>query len=93
LDTVTFTLPTQEDHKLGFATPDPSNIHQSNPSSASQIHQLQKPQGLASRAAEASAMTASHGNLPVAASPLSITASVPSQTAFLGGWFTNQLVF
>lgn len=35
-----------------------------------------------SRVAEASAMTASHGNFPVAASPLSITASAPSQTAF-----------
>mmetsp|Transcript_59733 Transcript_59733/g.139766 ORF Transcript_59733/g.139766 Transcript_59733/m.139766 type:complete len:347 (-) Transcript_59733:627-1667(-) len=35
----------------------------------------------ASRAAEASAMTASHGKSPLAASPESITASAPSQTA------------
>ena len=43
-----------------------------------------------SRVAEASAMTASHGNFPVAASPLSITASVPSHTAFLGDVFGSQ---
>mmetsp|Transcript_144080 Transcript_144080/g.365710 ORF Transcript_144080/g.365710 Transcript_144080/m.365710 type:complete len:337 (+) Transcript_144080:522-1532(+) len=36
----------------------------------------------ASRTAEASAITASHGYFPLAASPLSITASVPSQTEF-----------
>jgi len=35
----------------------------------------------ACRAAEASAITASHGYLPLAASPLNITASHPSQTA------------
>mmetsp|Transcript_59736 Transcript_59736/g.139787 ORF Transcript_59736/g.139787 Transcript_59736/m.139787 type:complete len:216 (-) Transcript_59736:560-1207(-) len=37
----------------------------------------------ASRVAEASDITASHGYLPVAASPESMTASVPSQTAFM----------
>mmetsp|Transcript_109907 Transcript_109907/g.310668 ORF Transcript_109907/g.310668 Transcript_109907/m.310668 type:complete len:359 (+) Transcript_109907:883-1959(+) len=36
----------------------------------------------ASSTASASAFTASRGNLPLAASPLSITASVPSHTAF-----------
>mmetsp|Transcript_99694 Transcript_99694/g.302694 ORF Transcript_99694/g.302694 Transcript_99694/m.302694 type:complete len:307 (+) Transcript_99694:940-1860(+) len=36
----------------------------------------------ASSTAAASAFTASHGYLPLAASPLSITASVPSHTAF-----------
>jgi len=36
----------------------------------------------ASRTAEASAMTASSGYFPLAASPLNITASVPSKTAF-----------
>mmetsp|Transcript_26676 Transcript_26676/g.70775 ORF Transcript_26676/g.70775 Transcript_26676/m.70775 type:complete len:220 (-) Transcript_26676:295-954(-) len=36
----------------------------------------------ASRTAAASAITDSHGYFPLAASPLSITASVPSQTAF-----------
>mmetsp|Transcript_12370 Transcript_12370/g.31225 ORF Transcript_12370/g.31225 Transcript_12370/m.31225 type:complete len:229 (-) Transcript_12370:106-792(-) len=35
----------------------------------------------ASRTADASAITASHGYFPLAASPLSITASVPSKTA------------
>jgi len=36
----------------------------------------------ASSTAAASAITASQGNFPLAASPLSMTASVPSQTAF-----------
>ena len=69
---------------MGFAQDPSSSINLTHHQRLTQIHQLQKPQGPASRAAEASAMTASHGNLPVAASPLSITASVPSQTAFLG---------